>query len=165
MLVSYVNGADARAAEGTETTKVVVVQKEIAAGTAVSNFGDAVETKTVPKNMVVEGALADLNSVHDKVAAMKLLPGDQVSGLRLSDAATYKGSNPIEVPETMQELSFSVSADRVVGGQLQPGDSAALFLSYNAGVEPGTPEVPATKMTLRKALVVSMQAAVQASSA
>jgi len=165
MLVSYVNGADARAAEGTETTSVVVVQKEIAAGTAVSSFGDAVKLKTVPKNMVADGALTDLKAVQDKVASMTLLPGDQVSGLRLSDAAAYKGSSPIEIPETMQQLSFSVSADRVVGGQLHPGDNAALFLSYNAGVEPGTSEVPATKLTLRKALVVSMQAAVQGSSA
>lgn len=164
MLVNYVSGADARAAEGTLTTNVVVVQQVIAAGTVVSAFGDAVKIKAVPKNMVAEGALTDLKSVQDKVASMTLLPGDQISGPRLSDAATYKGSNPIEVPETMQQLSFAVTADRVVGGQLQPGDNAALFLSYNAGVEPGTGEVPATKLTLRKALVVSMQAAVQSSS-
>lgn len=164
MLVNYVGSADARAAEGTETTSVVVVQKEIAAGTVVSSFGDAVKVKAVPKNMVADGALTDLKSVQAKVAAMRLLPGDQVSGPRLSEAAVYKGSNPIEVPDTMQQLSFSVTADRAVGGQLSPGDDAALFLSYNAGVEPGTGEVPATKLTLRKAVVVSMQAAVQESS-
>ena len=164
MLVNYVSGADARAAEGTESTSVVVVQKEIAAGTTVSSFGDAVQVKSIPKNLVVDGALADLKSVQDKVSAMKLLPGDQISDLRLSDAATYTGSNPIKVPDTMQQLSFSVSADRVVGGQIKPGDNAALFLSYNQGVEPGTPEIPASKLTLRKALVVSMQAVVQGAS-
>jgi pilus assembly protein CpaB len=164
MLVNYVSGADARAAEGTETTSVVVVQKEIAAGTTVSSFGDAVLVKSIPKNLVADGALTDLKSVQDKVAAMKLLPGDQVSNLRLTDAAAYTGSNPIKVPDTMQQLSFSVTADRVVGGQLKPGDNAALFLSYNAGIEPGTSEIPASKLTLRKALVVSMQAAVQGAS-
>lgn len=159
MLVKYVSGAEARAFAGTETTQVVVVQSDIAAGAAVSSFGDAVALKTVPKGMVVDGALTDLTSVQDKVAAVKLLPGDQLSDLRLTDAATYTRTNPIEVPDTMQQLSFSVTADRVVGGQLQPGDNAAVFISYNQGVEPGTSEDPATKLTLRKALVVSMQAA------
>lgn len=164
MLVNYVNGADTRALAGTETTSVVVVQKEIASGTAVSSFGDAVAVKMVPKNMMAAGALSNLKSVQNKVAAMTLLPGDQLSDARLSDAATYKGSNPAKVPDTMQELSFSVTADRVVGGQLQPGDYAALYLSYNQGVTPGTGDIPATKATLRKVLVVSMQAATQGSS-
>ena len=164
LLISYVNGADARAAEGTETGNVVVVQKEIAAGTAVSSFGDAIKIKAIPKNLIVDGALVDLASVQDKVASMKLLPGDQVSDQRLSDASTFADVNPVKVPETMQQMSFVVSTERVVGGQLRPGDQAALFLSYNQGIEPGTGEIPATKMTLRKTLVVSMQAAGSGSS-
>ncbi len=161
MLVSYVGGADSRAMAGTATADVVVVQKEIAAGTVVSSFGDAVKLKQVPANMVTDGALTDLKGVQEKVAAMKLLPGDQLSTARLMEAATYQGSSPVKVPDTMQQLSFSVTADRVVGGQLQPGDDAALYLSYNQGVEPGTADVPATKGTLRKVLVVSMQAVTQ----
>lgn len=164
MLVTYVAGADQRAMAGTRTTNVVIVQKEIASGTLVSKFGEAVQIKQIPTNMVATGALTDLKSVQDKVAAMKLLPGDQISNARLTDAVTYQGSNPVKVPDTMQQLSFSVTADRVVGGQLQPGDYAALYLSYNQGVEPGTSEVPATKNTLRKVLVVTMQAATQGSS-
>ncbi|WP_269938213.1 Flp pilus assembly protein CpaB [Arthrobacter sp. HY1533] len=161
LLVNYVGGADSRAMAGTDTKEVLVVSKDIAAGTEVSKFGDSVQTKQVPAAMVVEGALANLGDVEGKVAAMPLLPGDQLSAARLSDAATFKGSNPVKVPDTMQQLSFSVTSDRVVGGQLQPGDYAALFLSYNAGIEPGTAEVPASKLTLRKALVVSMQASGQ----
>ena len=165
MLVNYANGADRRALAGTQTTEILVVQKEIPAGTAVSSFGTSVQVKQVPNNMLVDGALADLSRVQNKVAAMKLLPGDQISNGRLADAATYQGSNPVTVPDTMQQLSFSVTSDRVVGGQLLPGDYAALYLSYNQGVEPGTGDVPATKNTLRKVLVVSMQAAVTGSAA
>ncbi|ALV44529.1 hypothetical protein MB46_02340 [Arthrobacter alpinus] len=164
MLVTYVGGADARAMAGTQTTDVVVVQKEIASGTPVSNFGNAVQVKQVPANMVAEGSLTDLTAVQDQVAAMKLLPGDQISAARLTEAAEFKSSNPVKVPDTMQQLSFSVTADRVVGGQLTPSDYAALFLSYNQGVEPGTDQVPATKNTLRKVLVVSMQAVDQGQS-
>ncbi|MCQ9163597.1 RcpC/CpaB family pilus assembly protein [Arthrobacter sp. STN4] len=163
MLVNYVNGADTRALAGTETTSVVVVQKAIASGTAVSSFGDAVAVKMVPKNMMAEGALSDLKSVQNKVAAMNLLPGDQISDARLTDAATYKGSNPANVPNTMQEISFSVTADRVVGGQLQPGDTAALYFSYDESTVVAKPG-PSTKAALRKVLVVGMQAAVQGSS-
>lgn len=158
MLVNYVGGADQRAMAGTETTEVAVVQKEIAAGTLVSSFGDSVQIRQVPSSMLADGALTDLKDVQAKVAAMKLLPGDQLSSDRLSDAATFKGNNRVEIPDTMQQLSFSVSADRVVGGQLLPADYAAFFLSYNQGIEPGTVDVPATKNTLRKVLVVSMQA-------
>lgn len=164
MLVSYVGGADQRALAGTKTTDIVVVQKEIAAGTTVSSFGDAVVVKSIPSNMVVSGALADLKAVQNKVSAMTLLPGDQVSDARLTDATTFKETNPVKVPDTMQQLSFAVTSDRVVGGQLQPGDYAALFLSYNAGVAPGTADNPATYNTLRKVLVVSMQASLQGAS-
>jgi len=164
MLVNYVGGADQRAMAGTQTTDVAVVQKEIAAGTSVSGFGDSVQIKQVPTNMVTDGALADLKDVQEKVAAMKLLPGDQLSDARLSDAATFQGSNPVKVPDDMQQLSFSVTADRVVGGQLLPADHTALYLSYNQGVEPGTSDVPATKNTLRKVLVISVQADTQGAS-
>nr|WP_256127932.1 RcpC/CpaB family pilus assembly protein [Arthrobacter sp. SDTb3-6] len=95
---------------------------------------------------------------------MELLPGDQVSNARLTDPATYKGSNPAKIPDNLQELSFSVTADRVLGGQLKPGDYAALYLSYNDGTGTGAGNVPATKNSLRKVLVVSMQASGQGSS-
>ena len=164
MLVNYVGGADRRALEGTKSTDVVVVQKAIAAGTPVSAFGDAVKVKQIPANMMSSGAIASLQDVMSKVASTPMLPGDQVTDTRLASEQAYAGTGVVTVPDTMQQLSFTVTADRVVGGQLKPGETAALFLSYNQGVDPGSQSSPATELTLRKVLVVSMQASGQAGS-
>lgn len=157
LLLVYVQGADARAMAGTQTQQVLVVQKAIPAGTAASSFGDSVAVKSVPTSAVVNGAVKDLGTAKGKVAEVELLPGEQVPAARLVDPASLKGGTPVTVPDGMQQLSFTVPADRVVGGTLQPGDLVGLYFSYNQGVELGTQDNPATGLSIRKVLIINMQ--------
>lgn len=126
VLVTYVRGADARAADGAELTDVYIVEEPIPEGTPGDAVGDFVKIDTVPQRNLVDGAVDDLADLVGLVAAADILPGEQLAEARFLDPAELAARGDTPVPAGMQLISFTLPADRVVGGQVRAGDHIGL---------------------------------------
>ncbi|MGN7250724.1 Flp pilus assembly protein CpaB [Arthrobacter sp. SAFR-014] len=153
LLVNYVQNADKRALADTETDSVYVVEKTITAGTGIDKAAGAVVRKEVPKLAVADGAVTDLNQVGHKVAAVDLVPGEQLLTTRLVDADALLGPTRVQVPTGMQEITLKLPIERVVGGTLTAGDTVGVFLS----VEDSAAKASGTQLTFHKVLVTAAQ--------
>ncbi|MFE5836140.1 Flp pilus assembly protein CpaB [Arthrobacter sp. NPDC056493] len=153
LLVSYVQNADKRAMADTETESVYVVEKTVTAGTGIDKVAGAVVLKEVPKLAVAAGAVTDLNQVGQKVAAVDLMPGEQLLTTRMVDADAILGPSRVQVPTGMQEITLKLPIERVVGGTLAAGDTVGVFLS----VEDSTAKTGNTQLTFHKVLVTAAQ--------
>lgn len=159
VLITYVRGADARAAQGAELTEVYVVEEAIPRGTAGDAIGDFVKVDTVPKRNVVPEAVVDLDELSGLVAEASLLPGDQLSSARFVDPATLAASGDVPIPPGMQLLSFALPADRVVGGQVKPGDHIGMISTIDPDeVGEGEDVInPITRFAFHSVLVTRVQ--------
>ncbi|RZS68636.1 pilus assembly protein CpaB [Agromyces ramosus] len=126
ILVTYVRGADARAAEGAELTDVYVVQEEIPEGTPGESVAEFVKLDSMPTRNVAEGVVTDLDDLGGLVVDAPILPGEQLLEARFIDPAELAARGDVGVPEGMQLVSFTLPADRVVGGQVRAGDKIGL---------------------------------------
>lgn len=127
-LVKYANDADERAFEGAELVAVVQATADVPAGTPVSDLSESVTTAKVPRAALVPGALTTLDDVQGKVTGVALVPGDQLSTVKLSDEVAATAST---LPKGMQELTIPVAGARLVGGAVAPGDTVGVFSSYD----------------------------------
>ena len=153
LLVNYVQNADKRALADTETASVYVVEKTVVAGTGIDKAAGAVVRKEVPKLAVATGAVTDLNQIGQKVAAVDLMPGEQLLATRLVDADAFLGPSRVNVPEGMQEITVKLPIERVVGGKISAGDAVGVFLSADAAAG----GVSGTQLTFHKVLVTAAQ--------
>lgn len=145
VLITYVDKADERALEDQEVVEVLVVDEAIAKGTSVVEVADSVSVKLIPAGVRVPSALASLDSVRGFVAAVDLLPGEQVLATRfVAPEALADAINAVEVPEGLLELTIAMTAERSVGGNLNPGDLVAVLSSFTPftldAVEPADAE-------------------------
>ncbi|MDQ4213401.1 hypothetical protein [Microbacterium capsulatum] len=168
-LITYVHGADARAQLGAQLTDVYIVKTEVPRGTPGDQIKDYVTSDSVPKRNVVPDAVTDLSKLNGLLASADLLPGDQLSSARFASSENLAGSGDIPVPAGMQLLSFSLPADRVVGGQVKAGDHIGLISTtdpaQSGGVHVGYPDPidPVTRFTFHGVLVTRVQGLVKTS--
>lgn len=127
-LFVYAQGADDRAFEGTERVSVLRVTQEVPTKTPSSELGDSLEVVELPKAAVVPGAITDLSEVEGQVTRGVLVPGDQLAAAKFAAADDVKGDTA--VPKGMQEVSFQLEGQRIVGGALVPGDKVGVMTSY-----------------------------------
>ncbi|MCU1562472.1 MAG: hypothetical protein JWN05_851 [Arthrobacter sp.] len=157
LLVSYVQGADRRALANTETAEVYVVQKAIAAGTAVENFGDSVVRKAVPKSAIASDSVTTLSELGWKVSAVGLVPGEQLLATRMVDPGRLLGPGRAAVPAGLQEVTVKLTLDRLVGGSLRAGDTVGVILSYAQNDKLNLPDQ--TQLSFHQVLVTAVQSA------
>jgi pilus assembly protein CpaB len=159
ILFNYVQGADKRALANTETVDVLVVKQDVAAGTPADKLGDYVVTKSVPVAAVAEDRVADLASLGNKVTSVALVPGEQLLNSRLVDANSYLGPARVKVPAGLQEITFRLGIDRVVGGRVEAGDTVGVFISMSGSGGDATSGAGsnATQLTFHKVLVTAVQ--------
>jgi pilus assembly protein CpaB len=106
--------------------------------------------------------LKSLDESKGKVAAVDLVPGEQLVAERLVAPDELKVQGSVEVPAGLQEVSFQLEPDRVVGGRLAPGDHVGVFVNLETGGLEGKLDAETTKLTVRKALVTAVQRAPEA---
>lgn len=160
ILFNYVQGADKRALANTETVDVLVVDKEVAAGTPASQLGDSVTTKSVPLAAAAENRVEDLASLGSKVTSVALVPGEQLLNSRLVDTNSYLGPARVAVPAGLHEITVRLDIDRVVGGRIEAGDTVGIFISVDddaASAEGKTSGSKVTQLTFHKVLVTGVQ--------
>ncbi|MDP5225761.1 MULTISPECIES: RcpC/CpaB family pilus assembly protein [Arthrobacter] len=153
LLIMYVNGADKRALNGTESTEVYVVQKQVLKGTIAGNLGDAVAKKPVPKSVVPQDAVSNLADLGTTAASSDLEPGEVLIKSRFVNANDLNGPRRVSIPAGMQEITLKLPIERVVGGTLSAGDTVGVIISLNA--DNNTPNQ--TQQTFNKVLVTGVQ--------
>lgn len=165
MVFNYAQGADRRAVQDLEPVDVLVVQKQVPAGTPVESLAASVATKPLPGAAVPDNALTTLNASAGKVTAVDLLPGEPILPERLVEPAQLQTRGAVEIPKGLQEVSFQLEPQRVVGGRLAPGDYVGVFISMDQGAIENKTDVETTQLVIHKALVTSVQRAPQPTAA
>jgi pilus assembly protein CpaB len=162
LVVSYAQGADQRAVKDLEPVSVLIVKTAIPAGTPVEAMSASLTTKQLPAAAVTVSSLKSLDESKGKVAAVDLIPGEQLVTERLVEPENLKIQGSVEIPAGLQEVSFKLEPDRVVGGRLVPGDHVGVFVSMDNGGLADKADKETTKLTVRKALVTAVQRAPEA---
>ena len=156
VLVGYVQGADARARQGTAMAEVFVVSADVPAGTPGEQLGEYLERKEVPATDVTPGGVTDLGSLTGRVTAARLLPGEQLLDARFVDPQSLETPGTVPAPDGMHEVTVQLGPDRVLGGQLTAGDTVGVFVSFDSGTDSGGPE---THLLFHKVLITTIQGA------
>ena len=162
VLVTYVRGADARAANGAELADVYIVQESIPKGTTGESVEEFVRLDSVPQRNLVDGYVTDLDDLVGLVADADILPGEQLAEARFLDPAELAARGDTPVPAGMQLIAFTLPADRVVGGQVRAGDRIGLVGTVDPD-EPGEEEDvinPITSFAFHGVLVTKVQGVV-----
>ena len=162
LLVSYVQNADKRALAGTETESIYIVQKAIPAGATADEIAAAVTKKSVPKVALAEQTVTDLATLNSKVAAVPLVPGEQLLSTRMVEEKSFLGPSRIQVPAGLQELTLKLPIERVAGGKVTAGDTVGVFLSLEQAAEAGADgqggaKSSKTQLSFHKVLVTAAQ--------
>lgn len=154
LVFSYAQGADQRAVQNLAPVDVLVVKTAIPAGTSVDAMKDSLDTQQLPGSAVPKTALHTLGDSAGKVAAVDLIPGETLVAERLVAPDALKTPGDVKVPAGLQEVSFQLEPQRVVGGLLVPGDHIGIFISMSS-------DKPTTELAIHKVLVTMVQRAPQ----
>lgn len=159
LVVTYAQGADQRAVKDLEPVGVLVVTKAVPAGATVDTVKASVALEQVPGTAVAKSALDTLDESAGKVAAADLVPGEQLLAEKLVAPEDLQTSGSVKVPAGLQEVSFQLEPQRVVGGRLTPGDHVGVFISMKSGGIESKADKETTQLSIHKVLVTAVQRA------
>jgi pilus assembly protein CpaB len=159
LVMSYAQGADQRAVKNLEPVTVLVVQTAIPAGTPVEAMTASLATRQLPAAAVTASSLKSLDDSQGKVAAVDLIPGEQLVTERLVEPENLKIQGSVDIPAGLQEVSFQLEPQRVVGGRIAPGDHVGIFINLKDGGLEAKPEKQTTQLSIHKVLVTAVQRA------
>lgn len=156
----YVQNADARALAAQQPAPVLVVTKEVPAGTTASALSDYAEIRQLPRVAIVSGAVTRLEQLPgSNVASTSLKAGEQVLASRFVPPGSNEVTAPVPIPEGMQLVSVQLSPQQVAGSQLRAGDKVGVFLSIKGRVAGEPDEVDVTDIIANDVLVARVQGA------
>ena len=159
LVISYAQGADQRAVKNLEPVSVLVVKTAIPAGTPVEVMGASIATEQLPAAAVTASSLTSLDESKGMVAAVDLIPGEQIVSERLVEPENLKVQGSVDIPAGLQEVSFQLEPQRVVGGRIAPGDHVGIFINLKDGGIEAKPEKQTTQLSIHKVLVTAVQRA------
>jgi pilus assembly protein CpaB len=157
-VLDYARRADERAIADQQPVGVLVVTQQIPRGTPSEALADSVRRSVIPAAAVAEGAILDLAGLAEVaglVAAVDLLPGEQLLARRFVTLEELDPSKVTTVPSGLQEISFLLPMERVVGGRISSGSSVAVYASFDELVDTSDPDAaPTLTSTTVTALLV-----------
>ena len=131
-LVAYVGNAEERALAGEELVEVYVVTTPVASGTPAEELEASVAVEQIPTKVRALGAVTSLPALAGRVAAVDLLPGEQLVETRVMERSEFADREVgIEIPEDMIEVTIELDPQRAVGGLLEPGQTVAVLASFD----------------------------------
>ncbi|KFF58792.1 hypothetical protein JF66_15925 [Cryobacterium sp. MLB-32] len=154
-LIGYVQGADARAADGASFVSSIVVTTEIPAGTPADALSEFVTVKQIPALAAVPGRVSDLSDLTGLVSGVALMPGEQLLTSRFIDPASLSIRGGVPLPDGMQAVTVALPVENVVGGEVTANDTVGVLIS--ATVRRGDADLPTTGQVLHKVLVLRVQ--------
>lgn len=127
----YAQQADERAVAKLTPREVLVVQREVAAGTSVAaaREADAFVLAERPADSIPPGSLATLDENLEDVVLATLYPGEPVLAGRLGDP---KDLEALPIPEGQLAASFTFGDPNRVADFIAPGSNVAVFLTKPA---------------------------------
>jgi pilus assembly protein CpaB len=158
-VVSYANRADERAIGEQQPTTVLIVTQEVPRGTASEGLSTSVRSALIPATAVARGAVTDLETLAGLVAAVDLVPGEQLLRSRFVSPEELDAPEETLVPAGLQEISFLLSMERVVGGRIAAGDLVGVIATFDdLLVTDGSDDTEtATAMIIERLLVTFVQ--------
>ncbi|WP_235563944.1 RcpC/CpaB family pilus assembly protein [Arthrobacter sp. Soil763] len=134
------------------------MQQAIPAGATADKIASSVTRKEVPKAALASNTVTDLASLGSKVAAVTLVPGEQLLSSRMVDEQSFLGPSRVQVPAGLQEITLKLPIERVAGGKVNAGDTVGVFLSLES-VSAGAngQKVSKTQLSFHKVLVTAAQ--------
>lgn len=161
VLVAYVNTAEDRALAGERTVDVLVVSEPVEKGTAAVDLDGSVTIERVPAKVRAQDAVADLKKLGKKVTSVALSPGEQVTAARFVDPSELNQVGQVAVPDGLLQVTLALSAERTVGGRVEPGATVAVIASFDSGSgqDGAVPTDASTYIVTHKALVTNVQGA------
>lgn len=126
LLVAYVSSAEDRALAGEKTVGVLVVTEPIAQGTKAEEIAGKVRIEQVPAKVLAQDAVASIGALTGKVAAVDLLPGEQLVPTRFATPAEAAG-----IPAGMLQVTVALDPVRALAGRLRAGDSVGVTVSFD----------------------------------
>ncbi len=146
LLVAYVRSAENRALKGEKTVDVLVVSASIPKGTKAEDITPSLRMEQIPVKVATAGALTSTSALAGKVAAVDLLPGEQLVSTRFTTAAEAQG-----IGAGLLQVTIALDPVRALGGQIRKGDSVGVTVSFD---EPET-----THLILHKVKVTDVRTA------
>ena len=146
LLVAYVRSAENRALKGEKTVDVLVVSNTIPKGTKAEDIAGSLRIEQVPVKIATKDALTNTTPLAGKVAAVDLMPGEQLLSTRFTTAAEAQG-----IGAGMLQVTIALEPVRALGGQLRKGDSVGVTVSFDS------PET--THLVLHKVKVTDVRTA------
>ena len=146
LLLNYVSSADERAMAGVQTVNVLVVTAPVPKGTATNQLTDLITVKALPAVAVASGAVSQLAQIKGLVANTDLQPGEQLLTARFSDPTVVADTQQVQIPKGTQEVSILLEPQRVLGGNLVPGDTVGVFVSTGGQTHLSVHKVMVTKV-------------------
>lgn len=141
VLVNYVRSAEDRALEGKELIQVILIDgdRPVSAGTPADRI--PLRVAQVPTEILAANAVTDALDLIDMVAAVDLIPGEQLIWDRLIDATEFAEAEearvgPTDLPPGYMEITVPIPADRALGGRIEIGETIALIGLFEGAADP-----------------------------
>jgi pilus assembly protein CpaB len=156
-LVVYVNGADRRAIAGQEPEQVWVAVKPIPAGTTGLNAKNTglIDLVAMPSRNAATNAVRSLNQIQNKVAAVNIVPEEQLLLSRWVGPEEFGGRGLLPIPREHQAVSVGVELTRQVAGFVTPGDLVSLVVSMSRDGQGGE-KVDTSQFLLKNVQVLAV---------
>lgn len=141
MIVAYVKGIDARAAEGQELIEVLHASSRIDAGETLAEAQQAgkVEMREVRRVDSVPEALTDTDQQADQAAIATIHPGQQLLRPMFGEgAAAAPSASGLKLQPNQVAVSVSLRDRNRVAGFVTPGSHIAMYLSTEIPSRDGT---------------------------
>lgn len=128
MIILYVQGVDARAAEGQETVKVVMATEVIDPGESVADAVEAgkIVSREIPRGDLGEGAVTSSAAIKDLIALGTVYPGQQLVSQQFGEPG---GQQVLGIPGKRMAISVELTDPERVAGFVNPGSWVAIFMS------------------------------------
>ncbi|WP_131104177.1 Flp pilus assembly protein CpaB [Ornithinimicrobium sufpigmenti] len=135
LVVNYANRADARALAGQETVDVLVANDQIVQGTPAPEASAALEVRQVPRAYVMQGAVGAVEDLEDRVAALQILPDQQITSAMFVSPDELRRQGAFVLPEEaedLHQLTINITNPRALGGSIAAGDLVGVFGTFEA---------------------------------
>jgi pilus assembly protein CpaB len=126
-LITYVRNVENRASAQAVSVPVFVAKLAIPANTpaevAVAN--GAFESTMIPRRLLAAGVVSSLAALAGKVAAVDIMPGEQILASRF--VSSLERPTLLPIPAGHQALTVAAEMANSVGGFVQPGDHVSVI--------------------------------------
>ena len=134
VLIKYVQGAEDRALAGEELVEVLVAKENIPAGSSANDLASLVAAQRVPAKVRATDSVGSFTEIAGLVAAIDIVAGEQLLSSRFVNPVSFQGARSASaaVPLNANEVTFKLTPERALGGQLRPGDKVTVVASFAA---------------------------------